>query len=283
MSRSASGTSIIAMLLTALVATTGNAAGPPTTVGSCGQIVKGDAVLVNDLDCAPTALTAVMLMGGSLDLNGFTIRGAQATVYCAKPIWEKNVFLKRNCKVSNGTIVDSTVLGISAKNLVVENLIISPAVGSAIGVQGNLELTNLSVQMPAPTGFAILDPRGRGKVEGSGFVVDGGSRAISLIRQVRIDGMTATNYADVAIAAHKKVDVSNASFSGGNRAIQTIKARVTNSQITGHGVAGITAQRMRVIGSTVTGNLLDLESETRPDLESTTCDTSNGWGVCSND
>lgn len=282
MSRVVSNTARIAMILTALLTTTANAASIPTTVGLCGQIVKGDAVLVNDLDCAPNLFAALILESGSLDMQGFTIRGGQAGVYCVKPIWEENVFLRRNCKIFNGTIEGSTVAAVGSKKLTIENVTIAPASGHAILLKGSsMEFNNLTMHLPS-NGLGIYDSQGKAKVEGTNLVVEGGTTGIVSIKKVAITGGSFTGYGETAILA-KAVDVTGVSFSDGEVAIYTQKARVTGCTVTGQTVAGVRADGMRIVGSTFTGNALDLESERSPVVQDTTCETSNGWGVCSND
>src|SRR5262245_6600839 len=80
-----------------------------TAVSICGQIVSGDAYLANDLDCAPSFAASVIVEGGTLDLRGFTIRGAEVGVLCVHPIWEENVFIYKKCRVFGGTIADYEV------------------------------------------------------------------------------------------------------------------------------------------------------------------------------
>jgi hypothetical protein len=57
---------------------------------------------------------------------------------------------------------------------------------------------------------------------------------------------------------------------------------LTDSVVTGRSETAIQASRIKLFGSTVTGNGLDLHADYRPRLdESSTCQT--GWGVCTND
>jgi hypothetical protein len=53
--------------------------------------------------------------------------------------------------------------------------------------------------------------------------------------------------------------------------------------VTGHTGTAVEAERITLMDSTVTGNGLDLDADRRPKLTRSSCDTSNGWGVCAND
>ena len=68
------------------------------------------------------------------------------------------------------------------------------------------------------------------------------------------------------------------------------KAALKDSSVTSNGGAGVLSQgRVTAVGSTVTGNTVDIESQNQPRLASTTCNTSEvygqstSWGVCSLD
>ena len=57
---------------------------------------------------------------------------------------------------------------------------------------------------------------------------------------------------------------------------------IRNLTALGNGGAGIRAKRVKLGESQVTGNPIDIQSERRPKLVTTTCDHSN-WGVCALD
>jgi hypothetical protein len=80
-------------VLVCLITGAASAALAQTAVSACGQIVSGDAYLTNDLDCAPSLAAAVILQGGTLDLRGFTVRGGEIGVLCARPTWEESIFI----------------------------------------------------------------------------------------------------------------------------------------------------------------------------------------------
>ena len=69
-----------------------SAAQAPVEVNTCGQVVTGDGFLAADLDCSgftggllDYGAAVVLSRGSTLDLGGFTLRGGQIGVICAKP------------------------------------------------------------------------------------------------------------------------------------------------------------------------------------------------------
>jgi len=75
----------------------------------------------------------------------------------------------------------------------------------------------------------------------------------------------------------------NASLTGGVHGIDAHAVNLTDSVVTGHSDTAVDASRITLNGSTITGNALDLRADHRPRLKNSTCQRSNGWGVCTND
>jgi hypothetical protein len=100
---------------------------------------------------------------------------------------------------------------------------------------------------------------------------------------VDIDGMVASGSLDGAIRGNG-VRLRNATLSDGGAGVRGgQKATIESSTITGHANEGVEARRIRLVGSTVTGNGLDLHAEHALVLAGSTCETSSGLGVCSAD
>jgi hypothetical protein len=80
-------------------------AGAPIAVTQCGQTVRGPSELTGNLDCTDTpADNALNIRGGSLAMNGFTIKGGLAGVQCVGP-----------CRITGpGTITEASY-GIQGK------------------------------------------------------------------------------------------------------------------------------------------------------------------------
>ncbi len=253
-----------------------------TAVSGCGQIASGDAYLTNDLDCSQDFLAAVIIEQGRLDLRGFTVKGGQAGVYCVKPIWEENRFPKRNCEVFNGTIEGSVVVGISGKNVDVHDLTVRDVDTIAIAALNRLRFTNLTLVLPPGT-LGIWSPTSKLWVDGVGLTVEGGENVVSLARKARLRDVAMSGYSGIAISAGKSIEVTNGSFAGGNRGIDTQRASITNATITGHASSGIRARKLKIADSSLSDNGIDIETEKPPKVENTSCETSNGWGVCSGD
>lgn len=252
-----------------------------TAVSTCGQIVSGDAYLTNDLDCAPSFAASVIVDGGSLDLRGFTIRGAEVGVYCVRPIWEENVFIYKKCRVFGGTIADYAVAGVAAKHLDAADLVLTGGQGLALIAHKNLRFANVEIDMLPESGNVGLFTF-KGTVKGTNLVVQGGTLGVRA-RKVDIDGMVASGSVDAAINSNATrlrnatLTDAGAGIDGGNH------ATVEDSNITGHADEGVMARKIKLVRSTVTGNGLDLRAEKAQVLEGSTCGTSNGLGVCTAD
>jgi len=121
------------------------------------------------------------------------------------------------------------------------------------------------------------------RLDGTGLTLTGGHIGIQGGR-VRIDGVTASGYDAFAYGYVKAVKLSHASLTGGTRGVDGAPSvTMTDSIVTGHTGTAIHASRITLVRSTVTGNGLDLYADSRPRLRSSTCQTSNGWGACTDD
>lgn len=252
-----------------------------TAVSTCGQIVSGDAYLTNDLDCAPSFAAAVIVDGGSLDLRGFTIRGAEVGVYCVHPIWEENFFIYKKCRVFGGTITDYSVAGVAAKQLDAADLILTGGHGLALIAHKNIRFANVAIDMLPESGNVGLFTL-KGTVKGTDLTVQGGTLGV-WGRKVDVDGMVASGSLGGAINSNS-TRLRNATLTDGGVGISGGNtATIESSSITGHADEGVMARKIKLIGSTVTGNGLDLRGEKAQVLAGSTCGTSNGLGVCTAD
>ena len=280
--------SVFATLLF-LVTTTAGISAAQTAVTACGQEVEGDAYLVGDLDCPDGTEAALTMRNGSLDLRGFTIRGGEYGVLCAKGLGtfapngeEFRRYL--TCGVANGTIADQTLVAIDAGDLTLTDVTIQESGATVFGAYAHkrLRVGNVDVEL----GPGAIGVSGTGalkmRLEGTGLTITGGRIGISFVKTVRVDGLTVTGYEVDGIYA-AKVDVTNGMVSGGERGVAAGKIRLIDSVVTGNSVVGVIGDHVQLEGSTITGNGLDVESNHRPKLENTACGTSNGWGVCSDD
>jgi hypothetical protein len=263
-----------------------------TAVTACEQVVEGDGYLTGDLDCPPGTEAAVELRNqGSLDMRGFSIHGGQFGVLCSGPHQieaGQEIYVYTACRVfGGGTIDGQSAQGIDGSRVDVADLSISEAATDptkvqplAITAHKRLRFTNLNLQLAGTVpGIQCL-----GSVTGTGLTVTGGGFAIEGARTVKIDGVTASGYFGFADSA-RTVKLANASLAGRTTAISEVTRAVTltNSVVTGHSGTAIQAQRIKLVGSSVTGNALDLHADFLPRLVNSACETSNGWGVCSND
>ena len=269
-----------------------------TAVTACEQVVEGDAYLPGDLDCPPGTEAAIELRSqGSLDMRGFSIHGGEFGVLCSGPHKMEagvEIYVYTACRVfGGGTIDGQSVQGIDGSRVDIADLTISVAATDptksvqplAITAHKGLRFTNLNLQLAG----TVPGIQCNGGVKGTGLTVSGGGTVIDNARSVKIDGVTASGYSRFAPYA-RTVRLTNASLTDGTEAIGEVPGvsltrgvTLTNSVVTGHSGTAIRAQHIKLVGSSVTGNALDLHADFPPRLVSSTCETSNGWGVCSND
>lgn len=257
---------------------------------TCGQEVKGDAVLAADLDCTGVEL-GLVINGGKLAMNGHSISNANdENVRCTKP-----------CTiVGPGLITGAQWFGVNA-------------LGTSVHMK-QVDVTNCHVAGVQSWKRCMLD--GPATISGNGEGVRGG-------KIVKANNLTITGNQGRAIDVASNDPVGVAVVTGctitGNRSGVSAprRVKVINSTITGNGVFGASAGgfvgggscvrpgSLTVKGSTVTGNDTDPDCGTAkvcadvvtcdlpPRIKSgSTCDHSyvnesgnpgQDWGVCALD
>jgi hypothetical protein len=270
----------LVVLVCLIAGTSSGAHAQSAAVSTCGQIVSGDAHLTNDLDCPPSFTAAVIVEGGSLDLRGFTIRGAEVGVLCVHPIWEENLFIYKKCRVSGGTIADYALAGVAAKKLELADMTFTSGPAISVVAHKTLRFANVTIDMPAEfqtVGMFTVN----GSVKGTNLTTQGGTIGI-WARKVDVDGMVASGSLDAAVRGNT-VRLRNAALAGGGVGVAGGNAATNESTTnTGYAATGVAARRIRLVDSAVTGNGLDLHAE-HVRLVGSTCETSSGLGICTAD
>ena len=270
-----------------------------TAVTSCEQVLQGDGYLSGDLNCGPNTEAAVEIRpGGTLDMRGFAIHGGEYGVLCSGPaqtIGSLEVFPYAPCRVfGGGTIDGQSVVGIVASRLDLADVTInSDAI--ALIIHRRLSFTNVNLQLGGQYSVGI-EAAATAPIVGTGLTITGGGTGITFGGRVKIDGLTASGYGRTFALTPRSISLANASLTGGEHAIHdyndrpcisrclhTLRVTLTDSVVTGHSDTAVKATRIRLTRSIVTGNGLDLQAEYRPALRDSSCQTSNGWGVCTND
>ncbi len=263
---------IVAVLTAAATVSSGTDAYAANSVeiNSCGQVLEGGGYLSADLDCSGDTIDEPTLTVGSdgvVDLRGFTLTSRVSesvpTVVCDP----------RCTILGPGTIVGSP-----------------NGDGGVIG-------------MP-PYRWSGT------RVEVVGATITGGSKGVVARRVSLQDAVVTGNRHSGVWSFYAIVESSELTGNGigddgilsGTALVGQLKARVTDSNISGNGKAGVVGPRTKLIRSTVTGNdadpsctteiCADLFGESRPKLDSSSCDTSataqwpggtgavQSWGVC---
>jgi hypothetical protein len=242
--------------------------------------------LAGDLDCAPETENAVEIRsGGTLDMRGFRIHGAAFGVLCSdegQMIGDLEVYTYRPCRVFGGGTIDGQKWGgIVASRLDLRDVtLVEEQSAIALIIHRHLTFANVTLQLDSMGEGIIAGPKVN--VQGTGLTVTGGHIGIGYANVVKIDGVTASGYSDF-LRGVRTVKLKHASLVGGGSGIDATNVALTDSSVTGHSGTAVHAERIKLVGSTVTGNGLDLDAEQRPKLKDSTCETSNGWGVCTND
>lgn len=257
-----------------------------TAVTGCGQVVQGDAYLPADLDCGSGTEAAIQLLsGGSLDLRGFAIHGGEYGVLCAEParmIDGLEVFPYTPCRVfGGGTIDGQSVVGIVASRLDLADVTVSSDAAIALIIHNRLSFTNLTLRLGS---IAVgIETSKAARLAGSGLTLTGGGLGIEGGR-VTVDDVTASGYETFAFSFDGSLKLRHASLTGGTRGFDGVRrVSLFDSTVTEHTGTAIHATHITLVRSDVSGNGLDLDAGSRPRLQSSSCQTSNGWGVCSND
>ncbi len=238
------------------------AAVPPTEVNTCGQVFSGNGFLSGDLDCSAfdtPGFADVQIQGGTLDLQGFTLTSAGLGVTCTK-----------SCKViSNppgGTITSDglgTVLAVSA----------GPPVGSV-----NLRISDVFLndgRVSTTSGnIKLIDSTVTGITSGIVAAIRTASSTARLLRSVvtgnagtgidsaktKVIDSEVSNNGEIGVFGSTGVTIKRSTVSGnGFDGVRTNSksVRVTDSSITGNGIAGIDlpfSSKAKVVRSDISGN-----------------------------
>ncbi len=218
----------------------------PTPVTGCNQIINGPGELTGDLDCSanPTR-NAVNIHGGSLAMNGFTIRGGLAGVECIGP-----------CRITGpGTITEA-----------------------AYGIQGKGKLDLRGVNVTSSTLIGVQCFVGC-RVSGPAVISDNGtpgasySAGISSPRLLKLSDVTLSGNWGYGAIARSPDDrgtlvVRDAVVTANTYGLYADHAvKVSSTQVTGNAEGGVIlgdpgcahAGRAQLKNSTVTGNAIDAE------------------------
>jgi hypothetical protein len=263
----------IAVLLL-LAAPLARAATVPITACSA-EVMSGDTgVLQNDLVCPAETYAAVTVQyGGTLDLNGYAIRGFAV----------KGVSCLGRCLVTSsvpGAEITGIVNGIfnwkrgtlTVRDLTVRDLVTYPDVPVDYGIE-------------APDATIVLE---RVAVHGAGDGVLG--------RRVRATGVDASGNVRAGLLAVATLRATDVVVTGnGTFGLAATRVLGTNVVATGNGLGGVRGRRVRIDTGTVTGNQPPLDTDVwalrRPTLVDVTCGRSQvidaplgtGFGVCAGD
>lgn len=207
-----------ALLACLVIAATAAPVAAQTVVTTCGQETHGAAVLNADLDCTGFAGYALTMHGGTLAMNGFTIRGGLVGVHCdltckilGPGTITETTFAAVNAvevglKLTQVNIVDNPVLGIQVWNTAVVS---GPAVfsgnGTAIRVGAKAKLANLTIS----GNFTAVEAANNahiGNVWIQDSTVSGNRVGLEAQRNVRVVNSVVTGNATFGIYAHGDYD-----------------------------------------------------------------------------
>ncbi len=238
------------------------AAAPPVEVNTCGQVFSGRGFLAGDLDCSAVPVIAVTIQGGTLDLRGFTLTSAGAGVACTK-----------SCKVISdppGGMITSDGLGtipaVAAGplpggpriHLRVSDVVLNDA---TIGTtDGNIKLTDSTVIGAVSGLFAAVDtPLGTARLLRSVVTGNAGTGVIS--SKAKIIDSEVSNNGELGVLGARSASIKRSTISGNGFdgvATNDKLVRVTDSIITGNGIAGIDLpifSKAKILRSDVSGNI----------------------------
>jgi len=293
-----------------LVAT---AAAQGVAVSACNTTISGNGFLTTDLDC--NGEFAGVILSGTLELRGFTIRGAQHGVRCLG-----------NCKIVGfGRIVDNQV-GIGALgNLKVDSVELSGNTDQAINqVPSDSRARLVNVNMTDNPGDGYRGGRvrfirslstnnggvGASTKGGGAFRVSGvfGNGLQGIIGEgktrIRTTGVHDNGADGVLLTGTRPSKISRSLiFGNAENGVNATLVQIKKSSITGNARHGVVAEAARIRSTTATGNgvaaecgvtvtCADIASPAMPSIVDTTCDTSydtnsgfpgTSWGVCALD
>jgi hypothetical protein len=241
-----------------------------TDVTTCGQVVApGDVgILQADLDCSGVSgplLAAVLLQeNASLSLNGHTLIGRADEPGVVSDV-------ARRCTVSGpGTITGaSTGIYVGMTRLTVHDLVLQQNNLAIDASVGRLDVRNVTADSS----------------------VSGG--------RIRADHLTVTRDGDGNCIMGGQLRGSDITVTGCHTGVTAGVVRVTRLDASDNFTIGVTAKKVKLTDSVVTGNIfighpLDILTDSMPKLVNTTCGTSAQrddsptgvgptWGVCAND
>lgn len=261
------------MLLGTLMALTRSAIA--IDIATCGITVPRNevGVIQADMSCGG-AFVVALDHGATLDLNGHAISLAnagyiQAVVRCND----------RRCTVGGaGTITCTNVPGgyitgvgmsrggrLDIRDVTIQNCDQGIWDTGTIGARTRVYATDLSVFGSSYNGIEAE------KLVGTNIVSNGNGFSGLAVEQV-----LGTNITVAGNGALPPLHSGITSFNG------TVK--VTQLNAFDNAQHGVEAKKVVLTSSTLTGNgFADISSKRLPRLTTTTCGTSNGWGVCAND
>jgi len=226
------------------------AAAQPTEVNTCGQVFSGNGFLSGDLDCSAfttPGFMSVKILGGTLDLRGFTLTSAVIAVECTK-----------SCRVvsdppggtiasgGSGTITAVAGIKLRVSDVVINNGILSASLGkikildsTITGIvttpNGAITADKVTLIRSVVTGNSVPGIRGRAKIIDS---------EVSNNTGVGIDGRATVKRSMIFGNSEDGIGLTN-------------RVRVTDSSITGNGRAGIVlsaSSKAKILRSNISGN-----------------------------
>jgi len=208
-----------------------------TVLSTCGQEIKGFAIMTADLDCTGFGGHAVDIHGGKLDMQGHTLTGGNGGIFC-----------DGNCKVIGpGTVTGSTGIGINALESpirvqevdVTDHAIYGVQCGKGCNLNGPMTISGNDVGVRAGTTAKLRVVTLSGNTIGVD-ASDNNVRGHALLFDSTVSGNV------VGISADKIVKTSNTAITGNTE----IGVTVGDASCTVKGLATIK-------GGSVTGNGTD--------------------------
>jgi hypothetical protein len=241
-------------------------------ITTCGQTVPPGQVgiLMADLDCGPADVPDSVGINvkplGRVELNGHTLQGAERAIECGDV-----------CQVYGPGTIHNAGTAIWINNFYFSRPKLSRVANLTLRENG-LGLASLRTDVSDVVLIDNVDGIAGGRVSGENVTMSGCQVTCLNIagKSTTMRGLTISaspsSHALVYIGFNSKVVLRDTVISGNNAA------------------AGIQSQsKVRLVGSTVDGNGVDIISAGPPKLARTVCGTSrhwnevDSWGVCAND
>ena len=224
------------VLTTILLAGAAAVAATETVVNACGQETSGPATLAADLDCTGFAGRAVTMHGGTLAMNGHTIRGGAVGIECDAA-----------CRIIGpGTVTASTSVGVNALKggLEMSQVDVSECEHDAVQASASARINGPAVFSGNATAISV-----RKKATLTDLTITGNGIAVSA---------TALGGKSGSIVAVRCTVSGNGLGLAAERDIKVIDSTIRNNATVGiyaaGGVGCVRRARAIVKGSTVTGN-----------------------------